>query len=148
MVPLDRVLNALLSTIVLVGAFIWSYTYWGSVYQPPIKYLSIAVLNKDMKPGEILHGRVTFDRRRNCPATSVRSITQVTPDGDETLIYRDPYPVQHVPTKIGESISLRFDMELPMIEKGNYQFGGVVRADCDGHIFTLELPMAGFNIVE
>ena len=146
MVPLERMTNVLLALFVLSGSIFGSYLYWSAYYQPPIKYLSITVLNKDMKPGEALHGRVTFDRRRNCPAVSYRSITKIRSDGSEEIIHRDI--VNQVASKIGESINLRFDMPLPNIETGSYLIRIVGRHDCDGHIFTIELPTAGFNVVE
>ena len=146
MVSLERTVNIILCIFVLAGSIFGSYLYWAEAYQPPIKYLSIAVLNKDMKAGETLHGRVTFDRRKNCSAVSHRSITQIKDDLSEEIIYKDVY--DQVSTRLGESVSLRFDMKLPKLPVGSYLIRIIGRHDCDGHIFTIELPTAGFNIVE
>ena len=146
MVSLERTVNVFLGIVILCITSALSFIYWAPAYQPPIKYLSIAIMNKDMKSGDMLRGRVTFDRRRNCPATSYRAILKVNPSGEDELVHRDV--VTQGATEIGESINLIFTMPLPKLEPGNYTFRATARFDCDGHIFTIELPTAGFNVVQ
>jgi len=157
-------MNRFATIIFLLGLLIatvaWSEIYWtldaslrtaaaekidAERNTPPIKYLSIAILNKDMQPGETLRGRVTYDRRRNCQATSKRSIIKIEEGGAEEIAYTDN--VDQVPNAAGESINLIFTMKLPPLPPGCYVFRAIGRHDCDGRIFTIEVPSAGFCVV-
>lgn len=137
-------LNILILFAVFFASVVISYIYFQPI--PPIKYLSSAIMNKDALPGEPLHLRLTFDRRRNCPAKSYRNITTLADGSASRIIYTDKS--QQVTTKIGESISIMFEMNIPVLPAGTYVWGGTALIDCGDHKYSVEFPPAGFNVVE
>ena len=146
MVSLSRIMNWVLGATILVGTAFVSLHYWLDEYAPPVKYLSIAVLNKEVHAGDILSLRTTADRRRNCPGKVSRFIARLSSDGKESeAIYSDKVSIS--PTAIGESISNRFNIKLPdKMDVGTYVYRAEARFECDGRIFTLEIPAAGFVV--
>ena len=145
MVSLSRLLNITLGFVVLLSAGYISWNYWSTTPLPPVKFLSIAVLNKDVMPGDKLVIRITFDRRENCPGTSDRFLILLNYIDSEEIVYRDT--VKIAPTKIGESINYIFTVPTPTdIKPGNYVFRGNNVLDCNGVKFELQLPEAGFRV--
>ena len=146
MVSLDRTLNVILGLVVLIGSAFWSWTYWNTSYQPPVKYLSIAVLTRTVNPGEDLKIRITFDKRKNCPTEFSRAITKFDPvTSEETLIFRDK--VSGIPTALGESINYVFSMPIPKnIPPGTYVYNQIGLANCSGNVFSIEAPQASFRV--
>ncbi len=142
---IDRLLSFLLGVIVLIGSVYLTWTYFETTSQPPVKFLSIAILNKDVHAGEKLRLRVTFDRRRNCPGTAEQYIIRLTNDSEER-VFSAIVPVAL--TRIGESINYIFSIKLPdKMDLGTYVFRGNNQLDCAGTKFSIELPEAGFQVV-
>lgn len=144
-VSLSRLLNVLLGLIVLGVATYFSWVYWSVENQPPVKFLSIAVLNKEIKAGDDLVIRITFDRRRNCPGRSDRFLIELSGLNSEAIVYRDS--VMIAPTKIGEGVNYTFTMPTPKkLDPGTYVFRGNNVLDCNGREFVIQLPEAGFEV--
>src|ERR1035437_667555 len=99
-VSLSGAANFVLGVFILMMAAIWSYSTFAPEYQPPVKYLSIAILTRAITPGQKILGRLTTDVRRNCPGKSQRFIIKLV-DGAEMAVFRDEVDV--LPKKIGEA---------------------------------------------
>ncbi len=144
MVSLSRALNVLLGLALFIGASFWSYFAFAPMNQPPVKYLSIAILTQTILPGENIIGRTTTDVRRNCPGKSAHFITRLV-DGAEVIESRREVDV--LPKPIGESINTIFTAPTPKdIKSGVHVFRAMARFDCNGNIFTMELPPASFRV--
>lgn len=148
MVSLSRVLNWVLGSVVVVSAAFLSWSYWGMRSEPPVKYLSIAVLTRDVQPGGTLIVRTTSDRIISCAGHTDRyiiklnSIDNVKPD--EEAVYSDT--VKTTP-EVGQGVNIIFRLKLPDdIEPGTYIYRAFTHFDCDGHRWHIPVPEASFRV--
>lgn len=143
MVSLNRILNVVIAMMLLSMTSIVSYSYWKAFYQPPIKFLSIAVLTHVIEPGENLIVRITMDRRDNCPGTASFNILRL--NDAETLIDRYSQPL--TPIALGEAINFIFPVKTPStIANGIYVLRIATEHRCQRGTYPIYAPEASFRV--